>query len=89
MCKLCDTCEYRHRYETEKPCIIYSDQCKYYRKDESMKRIICPFCNKTVIKDDPDAVEIVNGKGMFKTYIYIHRSCYIKRNKGGDEHAGA
>ena len=30
--KLCDTCIYRSKYEWEKPCIIYKEDCELYKK---------------------------------------------------------
>ena len=39
--KLCDTCIYKNKYELEKPCVIYSDHCKLYKKDKgNVKAII-------------------------------------------------
>ena len=40
-----------------------------------MKRINCPFCNKVVMNNDK-AGRIVNGRGIFKTTILYHKSCY-------------
>ena len=31
--KLCDTCIYRNNVEQLKPCIIYRDDCEYYKSD--------------------------------------------------------
>lgn len=43
-----------------------------------MLRDICPWCNRMVSKTDSDQIKSVNGRGMFKTEIYAHRSCYEK-----------
>lgn len=40
-----------------------------------MKRINCPFCNK-VVTDNAAAGKIINGRGIFKTTILYHKSCY-------------
>ena len=32
--KLCETCIYRDKTEYFKPCIIYSDDCRYYEREE-------------------------------------------------------
>lgn len=38
--KLCDTCIYGDKYEFEKPCVLYSDDCKLYeeKKMDDMTR---------------------------------------------------
>ena len=42
--KLCDTCIYGDKYEFEKPCVLYSDDCKLYEEkkmdDMTRKRAI-------------------------------------------------
>ena len=41
-----------------------------------MLRLYCPWCNKMVSTTSADQIKCVNGRGMFKTEIYAHRSCY-------------
>jgi len=36
--KLCDTCIYRNNVEQLKPCIIYRDDCEYYKKERDMTK---------------------------------------------------
>ena len=43
-----------------------------------MRRTNCPWCNRIVNTTDSDQIKSVNGRGMFKTEIYAHRSCYEK-----------
>ena len=46
----CDTCVYGGRYELEKPCIVYREDCRYY-KGETMTRIKV-YCEKTECKNN-------------------------------------
>ena len=41
-----------------------------------MRRTNCPWCNQVVYDNGKDIIKCVNGRGMFKTEIYAHRSCY-------------
>lgn len=41
-----------------------------------MLRQYCPWCNQLVSTTSADQIKCVNGRGMFKTEIYAHRSCY-------------
>ena len=43
-----------------------------------MMRVYCPWCNRMVELNSADQIKTVNGRGMFKTEIYAHRSCYEK-----------
>ena len=36
--KLCDTCKYDGLYELEKPCVIYSEDCKLYEEKKLMDK---------------------------------------------------
>lgn len=40
-----------------------------------MLRTKCPFCGKEVIKEADKGI-IVNGRGIYKTTILYHKSCY-------------
>ena len=43
-----------------------------------MRRLKCPWCNQVVYTDEKDIIKCVNGRGIYKTEIYGHRSCYEK-----------
>ena len=43
-----------------------------------MRRLKCPWCNQVVYINGPDVIKTVNGRGIYKTEIYGHRSCYEK-----------
>ena len=36
--KLCETCIYRNQDEYHKPCIVYRDDCEYYKKERDMTK---------------------------------------------------
>lgn len=44
-----------------------------------MRRLNCPWCNQVVNIYGPDVIKIVNGRGIYRTEIYAHRSCYERR----------
>lgn len=46
-----------------------------------MRRLYCPWCNQLVNMNSADQIKCVNGRGMFKTEIYAHRSCYERKYK--------
>ena len=37
--KKCDTCIYRNNVEQLKPCIIYQDNCEFYKSDDVLDKI--------------------------------------------------
>lgn len=41
-----------------------------------MLRLYCPWCNQLVNTSSADQIKCVNGRGIYKTEIYAHRSCY-------------
>ena len=41
-----------------------------------MLRQYCPWCNQLVNLCSSDQIKAVNGRGMYRTEIYAHRSCY-------------
>ncbi len=41
-----------------------------------MRRLYCPWCNQLVNMNSADQIKVVNGRGIYKTEIYAHRSCY-------------
>ena len=43
-----------------------------------MRRLYCPWCNQMVNMNSADLIKSVNGRGIYKTEIYGHRSCYEK-----------
>ena len=43
-----------------------------------MMRVSCPWCNQMVDINGPDLIKTVNGRGIYKTSMYAHRSCYEK-----------
>ena len=43
-----------------------------------MRRLKCPWCDQVVDINGPDVIKSVNGRGIYKTEIYGHRSCYEK-----------
>lgn len=43
-----------------------------------MRRLNCPWCNQIVDINCGDQIKIVNGRGIYRTEIYAHRSCYLK-----------
>lgn len=43
-----------------------------------MMRVYCPWCNQMVNINGCDQIKTVNGRGMYKTEMYAHRSCYEK-----------
>lgn len=44
-----------------------------------MRRLYCPWCNQLVNTNSADLIKCVNGRGIYKTEIYAHRSCYERR----------
>lgn len=57
-----------------------------------MRRLVCPWCNQVVNIYGPDVIKAVNGRGIYKTEIYGHRSCYektIRRSNDGRQKVGA
>lgn len=54
-----------------------------------MLRLYCPWCNQLVNTSGADQIKCVNGRGMYKTEIYAHRSCYeriCKNESKNNEH---
>lgn len=49
-----------------------------HRREQIMRRLCCPWCNQWVNLNSADLIKSVNGRGLFKTEIYAHRSCYEK-----------
>lgn len=43
-----------------------------------MRRLYCPWCNQAVDITKSDQIRCVNGRGIYRTEIYAHRSCYEK-----------
>lgn len=41
-----------------------------------MRRLYCPWCNQLVNVCSADQIKVVNGRGIYRTEIYAHRSCY-------------
>ena len=41
---------------------------------------ICPYCNKYVFADNPDAEMVENGRGLYKKTIVFHKTCYTMEN---------
>ena len=37
--KKCDTCIYRNENEYHKPCIVYRDDCEFYKSDDVLDKI--------------------------------------------------
>lgn len=57
-----------------------------------MRRLNCPWCNQVVDINGPDVIKSVNGRGIYKTEIYGHRSCYentIRRSNDDREKVSA
>lgn len=56
-----------------------------------MRRLNCPWCNQVVDISKSDQIRCVNGRGMYKTEIYAHRSCYERsiRRKSDGKKVGA
>lgn len=53
-----------------------------------MRRLNCPWCDQVVDINGSDVIKSVNGRGIYKTEIYGHRSCYeksIRRNNDGEK----
>lgn len=50
-----------------------------------MLRQYCPWCKQLVSMTSADQIKCVNGRGMFKTEIYAHRSCYEREVKHNEK----
>lgn len=49
-----------------------------------MRRLKCPWCDQVVDISRSDVIKTVNGRGIYKTEIYGHRSCYEKTIRRSD-----
>lgn len=52
--KLCDTCIYRNNVELLKPCIVYRDNCEYYKKERGDMTKVYELPNEKRIMADVD-----------------------------------
>lgn len=60
-------------------CNMVANIIRYIRAGgRSMRRLYCPWCNRIVSMNDADQIKCVNGRGIYRTEIYAHRSCYEK-----------
>ena len=58
-------------------CYMVVNIIRYIRAGgRRMRRLYCPYCNRLVNMNDSDQIKSVNGRGIYKTEIYAHRSCY-------------
>ena len=70
--KLCDTCIYRNNVEQLKPCIIYRDDCEYYKKEKDDMKAIIQI-------DVPDYQIGQEVRCYFKDSMYIKGVCEAER----------
>lgn len=57
-----------------------------------MRRLNCPWCGQVVNINGSDIIKCVNGRGIYRTEIYGHRSCYertIRRSNNDWQKVGA
>lgn len=69
--KKCDTCIYRNENEYHKPCIVYRDDCEYYKKErgdmtddlisrQAVQDYIAKYLSQYLYNDVREAVEVID-----------------------------